>query len=541
MDFSGYSESITEYINTLKNYRNIDANELKWAAEKLQEEGKHLNDPLLICYSGYHLASSYYLLAKADKAVETFNKYIPIMEDNGFNDLLIRTYNMLGIIYFSKFNIPSSVQCYFGGLSLAKEHGNVYYEGVISYNIGNLYYEFEDYEGASYYFKDALKSFNINNSDLDNLVYYLVGCSVLGICYNIMDNVEEATKIYNIISEKLPADFYEKNLCSIYLFYASYFHLIKDMKKCDDAVKKMIMLARDQEEFISYYDDYIRLADLLIDIEKYEDLKDLLFIIEDKVSSFNNHFIDAKIADLKIKYYEAMGIDNDAYRKALETYYEKYVDISSDEKQTINDVLSIRIKYDKQVKSQKRLEDKREKLRVKSETDALTGIPNRYRLTDYSNIVYEQAYHMNKRFAFEIFDIDYFKNYNDTYGHQKGDEILKNIGNILKKMSNDKIFVSRYGGDEFVIVYYDMKKEEVLSAASKLRDTILAANMPHCDSFAADRITISQGIFVGKPTKKLKLWDFMYYADLCLYQLKKSCRNSIHISDNPIVNRTNKA
>ena len=50
MDFSGYSESITEYINTLKNYRNIDANELKWAAEKLQEEGKHLNDPLLICY-----------------------------------------------------------------------------------------------------------------------------------------------------------------------------------------------------------------------------------------------------------------------------------------------------------------------------------------------------------------------------------------------------------------------------------------------------------------------------------------------------------
>ncbi|MBP5305370.1 MAG: diguanylate cyclase [Lachnospiraceae bacterium] len=540
MDFSGYSESITEYINTLKNYRNIDADELKWAAEKLQEEGKRLNDPLLLCYSAYHLASAYYLLARADKAVEMFNEFIPIMKDNEFYDILVRTYNMLGIIYFSKFNIPSSVQCYFYALNLTKEHGDPY-EGIISYNIGNLYYEFEDFEDASYYFKNSLKSFDLSDGNLDTLIYFLLGNSVLGICYNIMGNEEEATKIYNIITEKLPKDYKGKDLCSIYIFLASYYNLVKDIRKRDEMCQELLSLAKDQEEFISFYDEYIRFADFLYDVEKFDTLKELLIIVEEKISAFKNHFIEAKVADLKIKYYEAIGIDNDDYKKALETYYDRYVDISAEEKSVIYDVLAIRIKYDKQIKSQKRLEDKREKLRVKSETDALTGIPNRYRLTDYSNIIYEQAYHLNKRFAFEIFDIDYFKNYNDTYGHQKGDEILKNIGNILKKMSSEKIFVSRYGGDEFVIVYYDMKKDEVLSAASKLRDTILAANMPHCDSLAADRITISQGIFLGKPTKKLKLWDFMYYADLCLYQLKKTCRNSIHISDNPIVNRTNKA
>ena len=81
-----------------------------------------------------------------------------------------------------------------------------------------------------------------------------------------------------------------------------------------------------------------------------------------------------------------------------------------------------------------------------SETDALTRLANRFRLNDYLDQVFEKALSEQTPLAMEILDIDYFKQYNDNYGHQAGDECIKRIAKQLELMQNDMIFCARYGG-----------------------------------------------------------------------------------------------
>ena len=92
--------------------------------------------------------------------------------------------------------------------------------------------------------------------------------------------------------------------------------------------------------------------------------------------------------------------------------------------------------------------------------------------------------------SYEILDIDYFKQYNDEYGHQAGDECVKAIAGI----ENENIFCARYGGDEFVIVYAGVEAKEVKETAERLRQQVYDLNMQHNGSSEYSVVTISQGI-----------------------------------------------
>lgn len=96
-------------------------------------------------------------------------------------------------------------------------------------------------------------------------------------------------------------------------------------------------------------------------------------------------------------------------------------------------------------------------------------------------------------------------------------------------MQNDKILCARYGGDEFVIVYCDMSREEVLEQARNLRERIMDLKMEHKFSLASSMVTISQGICWDIPTEATKTWDYLHVADIMLYKGKKKSRNSVYI------------
>ena len=82
----------------------------------------------------------------------------------------------------------------------------------------------------------------------------------------------------------------------------------------------------------------------------------------------------------------------------------------------------------------------------------MTGLANRYRLNAYSEKVLDYCYEHRLPLAMEILDIDFFKQYNDNYGHQQGDECIIAIADELKKMEDGQTFCARYGGDEFMRV-----------------------------------------------------------------------------------------
>ena len=110
----------------------------------------------------------------------------------------------------------------------------------------------------------------------------------------------------------------------------------------------------------------------------------------------------------------------------------------------IANMLDVRESLERANKKRREMEEANIRLLEKSETDALTRLANRFRLNDYLDQVFEKALSEQTPLAMEILDIDYFKQYNDNYGHQAGDECIKRIAKQLELMQNDMIFCARY-------------------------------------------------------------------------------------------------
>ena len=162
-----------------------------------------------------------------------------------------------------------------------------------------------------------------------------------------------------------------------------------------------------------------------------------------------------------------------------------------------------------------------ELLRMKSETDPMTGLANRNGLNRHIDDIFDQCYNKGLNMAIGIIDIDCFKECNDNYGHQYGDEVIKAVADTLHKAnSGASLFAARYGGDEFVLVCSDIDKGEVSRIANNIRDDIAEKNLENKYSKVSDRITISQGFCVGVPKDKMRFSDFLYIADKALYDVK---------------------
>ncbi|WP_458118978.1 sensor domain-containing diguanylate cyclase [Paenibacillus sp. Z6-24] len=159
--------------------------------------------------------------------------------------------------------------------------------------------------------------------------------------------------------------------------------------------------------------------------------------------------------------------------------------------------------------------EKEKRLQAEANHDPLTGLLNRRALQAITdNWVYNRY-----SFAVILLDIDHFKSVNDTYGHPVGDEVLKILAGVLRSQVRMEDLCFRYGGEEFVILLYEVTEQEVMEIAERIRQTTAILPTP-----MGRAITISLGITIseGKGTEAEQLFK---HADAALYQAKGSGRN----------------
>jgi diguanylate cyclase (GGDEF)-like protein len=165
-------------------------------------------------------------------------------------------------------------------------------------------------------------------------------------------------------------------------------------------------------------------------------------------------------------------------------------------------------------------------LKELSETDTLTTLLNRRKLNAVLEHEWNRAARCGASLAFVLFDIDYFKYYNDTYGHLKGDECLALIGKTLReKFMRAGEYAARYGGEEFALVLAGYDEEQVVAACERLFAAITDLAIPHKTSKVADVVTLSAGIISAVPQADDNPTDFIEKADTALYQAKLAGRN----------------
>ncbi len=159
----------------------------------------------------------------------------------------------------------------------------------------------------------------------------------------------------------------------------------------------------------------------------------------------------------------------------------------------------------------------------KAATDALTGIANRAAFDEHVSQQIESTLTHHKPLALIILDVDHFKKFNDTHGHQAGDAVLKEVAQTLAKSCGKQAFAARYGGEEFVAVASGADS----SAARKLAEKIRAAIEKHSVRFEGKplRVTASFGVAIWDNAETAANW--IHRADTALYQAKSAGRNQV--------------
>jgi len=183
--------------------------------------------------------------------------------------------------------------------------------------------------------------------------------------------------------------------------------------------------------------------------------------------------------------------------------------------------------------SGRRLGHAYESIKQQSVMDALTEIPNRRSFMERIASECRRSQREGVALSVILGDIDYFKQFNDTYGHKAGDECLKRVAQTLKKsLRRPGDYCARYGGEEFVVVLANTSLKGGLVVAEKIRKNILEMAIAHKKS-SWNVVSLSLGVAQSNKETPLSCDEIVVQADRALYQAKKNGRNRVEASCMP--------
>ena len=178
------------------------------------------------------------------------------------------------------------------------------------------------------------------------------------------------------------------------------------------------------------------------------------------------------------------------------------------------------------------LVEQNQELAQLSEQDALTGIANRRYLEEVLDRSWRNCARSERVMSVLMIDVDFFKPFNDEYGHPAGDQVLRQIAQTLKhNLHRATDYLARYGGEEFCVILTDTKPEDALSVAERLRSKIQELHIRSDVSHCANVVTVSIGIATISPDAKVLEMDMVKAADEALYEAKRQGRNCVYLQD----------
>ncbi len=173
----------------------------------------------------------------------------------------------------------------------------------------------------------------------------------------------------------------------------------------------------------------------------------------------------------------------------------------------------------------------RRKLEELTNLDALTGIYNRRKFDETLAYEWKRCLRSQTSIAVAMADVDYFKPYNDHYGHSAGDKVLHSVARALSeevKRSSD--CCARYGGEEFAVILPETPQAGAAAMLERCRAAVFDLHLPHAHSSVCDRVTVSIGAACTIPTEQSSITALLKQADDQLYRAKDLGRNRVLLS-----------
>ena len=528
MDISQYNDDIQKLIVDMQDSRGKDPRVTISCGQKLLDYGISNSDPELIGFARFSMGETYYLMNDIANFYREMTLCMEPLEQIHEWGYLAMANNMLGIMSLNRGNAPFAMDYYMRAMQLCQDYSLPDLGWMVHLNMGALYLGISDGLNAIFHYQ---KGFNyiIANPDMDgyisNLTVALVG---LGKAHLLLSETDRAKEYHDmLISSCMPeATSIEKLVISC--FNARVFSELNDMDNFHECVAVIREHFSEEVPVMDVFDDVYDFMSLLLSMGEYEVFLFILDLMDKTIDTTGIKNLKKKLLVLRMKYYKETG-QQEAYEKSGVLYFELSMALDSENDRMIVDTIALRHRLDDLTGLTKEVKRENEVLLKKSETDPLTGMYNRHKLNSYGDTAFERARKTKSGFAIEILDIDYFKEYNDNYGHQAGDRCIKFVADCIMQLRDyPGVFCSRYGGDEFVLIYEGYTDKEVFEMARELKERIVNGAFEHKYSKVdIGVVTISQGVFWGVPDSGHSLWNYLHAADSLLYKVKKKSRNSI--------------
>ena len=498
---------------------------------EILEHGAETNDWYEISYAHLYMGDTLFSMGRLAESIEHMLIGEKVQKEYGYDDLLMKNYNITAIIYMTQGDDFLALDYFYYAMELAEQYGNYVLQGLIYNNIGVLLHNRGDASSAAWYFEQGIKvsrKKGIEDKDIvfDERQFYI---NMSG-KYIEEKNYLKAKEYMDIATTQYDGKQTSVSEVSIMSAYAVIYSGLGNEPALYDICVKALHLPREAYEEVESFEDYLDIFVALMKIKHIGEAEQLLHILSEVCERNDIRKHKVRLCEAYIELYETTG----NYLKLNETYHEYYTwkkKLEQEKKQAVITAIDNRCRLeDEKTRNAKLTADNRE-LSRESEVDELTGIYNRYGIRRRFRELYKIAEVDDQKLCMAIFDIDFFKEYNDQYGHLQGDACLQKVAQILQKTASNLFFIARYGGDEFLIVGINKTNDEIECFAQNLLNNIREARISFQYSPIVPQITISFGAVNAKVEDNLDILDFVYNADKVLYKVKKKGRNNYMVID----------
>jgi len=530
MDYKKYNETVQTWIEIVEQNNHRDSElSLKYCEDIIAYGEEHQEDDL-IALGYYHKGVVYYVLNDGMhfyEAVTNALSYLSKVEDW---DLMARCYNFLGIFSVNHGNAAIGLDYYLNALKCCQQGDNQAFASTVKINRGVLNIIYGRYDDAISVLQEALDYCSKHPEHPRYDDYMICIYENMAKAYLCKGDLIEAKCCFENIHNEHEEFLEEEIMLTVLATEAMYYHIAGKDEKCQKTIERIHKDLTPNIAIMDMFDDFYDYLKVLFERDCKEEFWQLIDIMEPMVKSLDITNLILKILAMKIKFYRKHKM-NAEYLQAAALYFEYSERATVENNTMMNNVLNLRRSLEEINLEKQEIEQTNVILREKSETDALTGLHNRFRLNDYSEEAFQRAVDNGTSLTVEIMDLDNFKGYNDMYGHQRGDECLQQIASAIKSMEEFGAFTARYGGDEFVLIYEGKTKDEVVEYAAELRKRVLNLEIEHAMSKVSNVMTISQGLCWDIPVHGNRMWDYLHSADDMLYRVKQRKRNNFCIGN----------
>jgi len=233
------------------------------------------------------------------------------------------------------------------------------------------------------------------------------------------------------------------------------------------------------------------------------------------------------------------GADHEADYRALTrdggyVWIRDVVHVVRDEQGNVSSLVGFMFDITERKRSEEKLAQLQKTLEELSYKDGLTGVANRRMFDSVIEKEWVEAGRSRQPLSLIILDIDYFKQYNDHYGHLQGDICLRRVAQtLLEASTRSRDFLGRFGGEEFILILPDTDAQSAASVAERCRKLILDQGIAHVRSSVSQTLTISAGVATIVPSAHGERVDLIELADKRLYQAKQKGRNRVDSGSAP--------